>query len=152
MMGKTRTFSFSLVEVLIFVSILSVFFVIAASMTITSIRNNEVNQHKILGTRYAEELLEWLRSEKEVDWKIFYSRAPLEPETKSYCFNNQLSNWTSIPTGNCGTSYTLDDVFRRWATLQQYGDDQMKVSVTVQWLEYGNTYSIPINTVFSVHE
>ena len=152
MMGKTRTLSFSLVEVLIFVSILSVFFVIAASMTITSIRNNEVNQHKILGTRYAEELIEWLKSEKEVDWKTFYSRAPFEPDIASYCFNSQLSDWTSVPANDCGASYTLDDVFRRWAILQQYGDDQIKISVTVQWREYGNTYSIPINTVFSVHE
>ena len=150
-MGKTHTFSFSLVEVLIFVSILSVFFVTAASMTITSIRNNEVNQHKILGTRYAEELLEWLRSEKEVDWKTFYNRAP-EPDIAPFCFNNELSDWTSIPTGDCGTSYTLKNMFRRWAILQQYGDNQIKVSVTVEWREYGNTYSIPINTIFSVHE
>jgi len=149
MMGKLETKSFSLVEVLIFVSILSVFFVIAASMTITSIRNNEVNQHKILGTRYAEELLEWLKSEKEVDWKTFYNRVPTEPSSVSYCFNEGL-NWSF--SNDCGTSYTLDGIFRRWAVLQQYGSDQMKIAVTVQWREYGNTYSIPINTVFSVWE
>jgi prepilin-type N-terminal cleavage/methylation domain len=60
----THKKSFTLIEVLIFVTILSLFFVAAAAVTIVSLRNLKVQEHKILATRYAEELLELAKREK----------------------------------------------------------------------------------------
>ena len=78
---RTKKKSFTLIEVLIFVTILSLFFVVASAVTITSLQNLKVQEHKILATRYAEELLEWLRGEKEVDWNKFINYRG------NYCFN-----------------------------------------------------------------
>jgi len=144
-MSKNKK-SFTLIEVLIFVSILSLFFVAAASVTIVSLRNLKVQEHKILATRYAEELLEWLRGEKEADWNDFVNHS--SPLGSTYCFN--LLNWSS---GEC-TNYGLNNFYKRWATLTSQGSPppQVYISIIVEWRELGQIYQVPLNTVFTVWE
>ena len=60
--------AFSLIEVLIFVVVFSLFFVTAASIVTTTLRITKENQNKIKASHYVEELREWLRSEKETNW------------------------------------------------------------------------------------
>ena len=146
---RKKNKGFTMMEVLIFVSILSLFFVTAAAITTASLRNLKIQEHKILATRYAEELLEWLRGEKEADWNQFILKASL-----SYCFNTSpINTWPS--SGTCST-YSLDNLFKREANLtsQTLGGatQQVNVSITVEWQETGNTYQVPINTVFTVWE
>jgi type II secretory pathway pseudopilin PulG len=138
--------SFTLIEVLIFVTILSLFFVVAAAVTIASLRNLKVQEHKILATRYAQELVEWLRGEKEVDWNQFTTY------TGKYCFNSSpITSWGSL--GNC-SDYGLNNLYKREVNLTVQGNPayQVNVSITVLWQELGQTYKIPINTVFTVWE
>lgn len=86
---------FSLIEVLIFVTIFSLFFIIAIASLTSSLRDMKINEHKILAVKYAEELIEWIKAEKEIDWNQFISQ-----RMNKYCFNNQLSdNWPTI--GEC---------------------------------------------------
>jgi type II secretory pathway pseudopilin PulG len=138
--------SFTLIEVLIFVTILSLFFVTAITITVVSLRNLKIQEHKILATRYAEELLEWLRGEKEVDWNLFTTKSD------TYCFNSSpISSWGNL--GNC-SSYSLNNLYKREVVLTSYGIPpyQVNVSITVSWQELGQTYQVPINTVFTVWE
>ena len=142
----THKKSFTLIEVLIFVTILSLFFVVAAAVTIASLRNLKVQEHKILATRYAQELLEWLRGEKEADWNQFVTH------NGTYCFNYSIiTDWGS--RGNC-SGYGLNNLYKREVTLTVQGNPayQVNVSITVSWQELGQTYQIPINTVFTVWE
>jgi len=142
----THKKSFTLIEVLIFVTILSLFFVVAAAVTIASLRNLKVQEHKILATRYAQELLEWLRGEKEADWNQFVTH------NGTYCFNSSpITSWGS--RGNC-SGYGLNNLYKREVTLTVQGNPayQVNVSITVLWQELGQTYQIPINTVFTVWE
>lgn len=156
---------FSLIEVLIFVSILSVFFVAAISVSIVTVRNMQINEHKIIATKYAEELIEWLRSEKENDWggaawasgtpATFTERATRSGSPTTYCFNTAL-NWSSL--GACSPSYGLSSFFKREATLEGTAlpltgyINQVTIDVTVEWQELGNTYEVPIKTLFSIYE
>jgi len=138
--------SFTLIEVLIFVTILSLFFVVAAAVTIASLRNLKVQEHKILATRYAQELLEWLRGEKEADWNQFVTH------NGTYCFNYSIiTGWGS--RGNC-SGYGLNNLYKREVALTVQGNPayQVNVSITVLWQELAQTYQIPINTVFTVWE
>jgi prepilin-type N-terminal cleavage/methylation domain len=142
----THKKSFTLIEVLIFVTILSLFFVAATTVTIVSLRNLKVQEHKILATRYAQELVEWLRGEKEIDWNQFTTH------TGTYCFNSsQITSWGS--RGNC-SGYGLNNLYKREVTLTVQGNPayQVNVSITVLWQELGQTYQVPINTVFTVWE
>ena len=63
----------SFIEVLIFVSVLSLIFLAIAYATSQSIKQTKFNEQKLLATRYAEELEEWLRGQKEEDWNTFYT-------------------------------------------------------------------------------
>jgi type II secretory pathway pseudopilin PulG len=138
--------SFTLIEVLIFVTILSLFLLLLPRSLIISLRNLKIQEHKILATRYAEELLEWLRGEKEVDWNLFTTKSD------TYCFNSSpISSWGNL--GNC-SSYSLNTLYKREVVLTSYGTPpyQVNVSITVSWQELGQTYQVPINTVFTVWE
>ena len=132
---------FSLIEVLIFISILSLFFVVAAAVTTASLRNMKINEHKILATRYAEELLEWLRSEKEKDSDTFVNSLLYD---STICFNEL--NWHN----DCNDQ-EIDKIFTRKATIG-HPMDKVTISIEVSWSEPGGTYMVPINTVFTVWE
>ncbi|MCX7881306.1 MAG: hypothetical protein N2482_02205 [Patescibacteria group bacterium] len=138
--------SFTLIEVLVFVTILTMVFITAISLTVVSLRNIKVNEHKILATHYGEELLEWLRGEKEIDWNTFISRTA----SADFCFNNL--NWDF--DGSC--NYSLCSIFKRTASFTNISSGgyvyQVNISIIVEWQDLGNTYQVPINTVFSIWE
>lgn len=99
-----------------------------------------------MATRYAEELSEWLRSEKEIDWNAFAARA--DPGgTTAHCFNTL--SWSST----CGA---ISGIYTRNAYLQEVTNAgfvyQVNVTVNVTWSEAGKNYSVPIRTTFSVWE
>lgn len=145
---NTNKKSFTLIEVLIFVSILSIFLVTASGVTIASLNNLKIQEHKILAVRYAEELLEWLRGEKEADWSRFTTYRG------TYCFNS--SPITSWPTtaGNCLVNSFLNNLYKREVNLTPQGNPtyQVNVSIIVSWQELGHTYQVPINSIFTIWE
>lgn len=145
--------AFSLIEVLIFISILSVFFVAAISVAVTSLRNMQINEHKIVATRYSQELLDWLRAEREEDWDTFHDRS-----IGTYCFNDSDISWGDEPVEpeDCEDIYSLGTgiKYKREAELSNIVDSttQVKIKITTEWQELGNTYSVPINTVVAIWE
>jgi len=152
---KSQNRGFSIIEVLIFVSILSIFFVVATSVTIASLRNMKINEHKILAARYAEEAVEWLRDQKEADWKSFLTRA----SGVNWCFAETPINtgWTLQRTCNSSDYLIVNSVtstFKRNVTLNSIGNpvSQVNINVTVSWQELGNTYQVPVKTVFTLWE
>jgi type II secretory pathway pseudopilin PulG len=142
LINKKNNKAFSLIEVLIFVSILSIFFVAVATVTVASLRNMKINEHKILATYYAQELVEWLRDQKEADWVTFSTRAG------TYCFNETPipSNWS--PTA---CSPLLKSFFLRQVVISVQGE-QINIKITVSWDELENHYQVPLATVFTVWE
>lgn len=144
-----KTAAFSLVEVLVFISILSLFFVVAMLVVTTSLRNMKISEHKILATRYAEEAIEWIGSQKEeLGWDLFSGKAAGSP----YCLNNNILSWTS---GVC--TYTLGNpaFFKREVAVTNSGSPviQVNTAVTVKWIETGGIeYQVPINKVYRAWE
>ena len=145
-----RKSGFSLIEVLIFITVMSLFFVSAAAVVSVVVKNMKVNEHKILGTRFAQEAVEWVRSEKEIDWNAFSERAPSTGSPSEYCLNSLA--WNSMPC-----DYSLKTLYQRTVTLKSIESVggykyQVDVSVLVKWNEPGRTYSVPVNTTFSIWE
>ncbi len=144
---------FSLVEVLIFISILGTFFVVAIAITITSVQVMKVNEHKILASHYAQELIDWLRNEKEKDFNSF-SSTKASSGGITYCFSTSpITAWGS--NGSCSASTSLTPaIYKRQALLTSVGTPptSVNIQVTVSWSDAGNNYKVPINTVFSVIE
>lgn len=142
--------AFSLVEVLVFTSVLGLFFVAAVSVTTFNLKNMKIQEHKILATRHAEEAVEWLKQEKEDDWSVFITKGSLGWTT--YCLNSNSLSWTS---GSCGT-YSLGSpaIFKRELTIANSGTpvDQVETLVTVYWQDMETILSVPIKTVFKLLE
>lgn len=139
---------FSMIEVLIAISILSIIFISAAYATSISLSRSKYNQDRILASRYGDELEEWLRGEKETAWSTFVARSAADPGV-TYCFNSATISWPV--SGTCGTTFGLNNRFLREATLIGTGT-QVTVRITVQWRDASRTYTVPVDTVFSLWE
>jgi len=140
---------FSLVEVLVFVSILSIFFVFASAVTVSSLRDMKFNEHKIMATHYSEELVEWLRAEKEDDWNVFISHLG------TYCFNSL--NWST--SGGCTSLGLTPAIYKRQALLEPVNTDcptsfncQMDITIHTYWDDLGKSNDSSIKTAFFVWE
>lgn len=82
--------AFGLMEVVVFVGIISVFFVVAASLATRTLQLTKLQEHKIIATRHAQEVVEWLKGEKEISANGFLERATATGKT--YCINTTLSH------------------------------------------------------------
>lgn len=156
--------AFTIIEVLIFVTLISFIFITAAYLAQLSLLNSSIAKHKIYATQYAEELLEWLRLEKEKSWKNIPE--PPTGTTVSYCFNRELSQCVasnmsfascSVSTDKCGSSYALPPVsnmqYRRYADFTySSSDDRKTVTIFVYWQERGKDFSVTLNSVLSPYE
>lgn len=143
---NTSSKAFSLIEVLIFVTILSLFFVAAISVVSVSLRNMKNNEHRILATRYAEELMEWLKAQKEEGWVKLTDNLG----TYNFC-SSPITEWPQI--GACAVAEIIGEtIYTRTVIIDQPNSNQISVSIEVTWTESGNTYKVPMNAVFSVWE
>ena len=144
--------AFSLIEVLVFTSILSIFFVAAATVTTVSLRNLKISERKIIATRHMEDVTSWLRAQKESDWNTFAEKASAGGGN-TYCFNLTSISWPSA--GACGETYALGNTFRREVNLVNNSDAQITSTVSVTWQDsigIGGTMGVLLNTVYSVWE
>jgi type II secretory pathway pseudopilin PulG len=141
---KTKQ-GFSLIEVLVFTSILALVFVTISAVVSSSLAILKVQEHKILATHYAEELLNWLKAQKEIDWNAFANIS-----NNTYCFNaTPIVNWPS--SGSCQSNSFLASIFKREATING-GYTQKNITITVKWLEANGENNVTINTIFNPWE
>lgn len=143
---------FSLVEVLVFVTILGLFFVAAISVTTFSLKNMKIDEHKIIATHFAEEGLEWINSEKENDWETFVLKDTSSGTGTLYCINSL--DWSTAHL--CGENYILGTppFFKREVTLTNSGNptSQVNIKVVVSWIEGNQTMNVQIKTVVNLWE
>lgn len=150
---KKLSSGFSLMEVLVFSAILSMFFVAAVSVVSYMIRISKVSEHKIIATRYAQELFAWLDSDRDIDWNSFSNHS--DPPT-TYCINTSTLEDTPgfWNTGAC--SYGLDSFYKRSVKLTAVKTSgfisEVIVNIKVEWREAGKVYNVPIDSTFTVWE
>ena len=129
-----KTDGFSLLEVVIFTGVFAIFFVTALSITTAFLRDMKFNEHKITGAHYASEVLEWIRSEAEVDWQSFATNRAASGGMP-WCFNsNPINGWPGL-SGAC-PSYGLVGLYKRDVKLtKNLSGSQVLVDVTVEWAD-----------------
>lgn len=146
---------FSLVEVMIFITILGLFFISAISLTIYTVRDMRISQNRVIASKYAQEMVEWLKAEKETDWSEFYSKASaIAPGCRE--FNMELGLQTSTyiwdnKTDTCTASTTTPreiGIFRRKITFTVPSTSLVQIKVNVVWKDGRLDQSVPIDTVF----
>lgn len=152
---KLNKQSFSLIEVIIFVAILSLFFVTGMAVVVYSLQTMKTSQHKMIATQYAQQLATWIKTQKETDWKTFISHS--STVGISFCFKTSpIPDWPSV--GTCGSSDYINvspPIFIRSVTLTSDSDtspSKVDIDILLSWNEANNTYSVPLNTIVSRFE
>lgn len=155
--------SFSLIEVLIFVTILSVFLVASASIITISMHQNTLQINKLKAVHYNDQLFEWIRSEKEIDWNNVVTKATSLPSGSVYCFCTEDMSWSTAPIeadqSNCCPTL-LSGIFKRYLTIttSTYAptgftpSSQIEITIYGDWQEAGNSHSTKLHTLFSPWE
>lgn len=144
---------FSLIEVLVFVSILSLVFISAMAVTTYSLKVMKFSQYKIFASHYAEEGLEWVRSQKDEDWNDFISLDTSTGSGTTYCLNNL--NWSSPGTCNGTDFFGEPNIYSREVTLTNQGGspvNQSNVEVKVYWINEGNNFNVDLKTTLEILE
>lgn len=137
--SKKRNKGFSLIELLLFVLFISTILLSLIFTTVYSIKNAQLSAEKLLAVRYAQEVQEWLRGEKEVDWNIF-SNIIIDDAT--YCLSDIPNNITSLEQVNEGDecSSIVSTPYIRTLTINSINNDATRISytVTIIWTgQYG---------------
>lgn len=151
MAAKPTVKGFTLVEVLVFITILSGVFVTTLAIATQALRVSKTAEHRTLASHYADELSEWMLSESEQDWDAFVAnRAPTA--TNLYCFNQEpIGSWPST-SGAC-TAYTLNTIYKRDVVLTKTsigsGQYQVQADITVTWTEGSNTFTVPVSILMN---
>jgi len=155
---------FTLIEVLIFVSIISFFFVFALVATTAALRAMKINEHKIIATRYAEELQAYVRSKKEENWITFAKNSAVSPGT-TWCFNDSPISPTDNSWPSPRSQYTITSgqtcspcnigAYSRTLTLTSTSTTnptQVDSYVSVTWSEYGQIHSVTSSSTYTIWE
>lgn len=162
---NVRKRGFSLFEVLIFIVISSFLLVSMVSYRVATIRASRSGYYKIYATRYAEELAEWLRIQKEQDWATFYTKAGGGAAAIVYCANGSIDlnstldvALTLVNASNCNydgitsaSGTTRPKIFRRTVTFTTSSNQlPVQAAILVEWQEGPNQiFSVPINTTYT---
>lgn len=152
---KKSNGSFSLIEVVIFVGILAMFFVTGIAVATYSLQAMRSNENKIRATQYAEELMEWIKAQKEIDWQLFVSNNV----GHSYCFNSTINGWSAADPSQClftlpGDYTSSTGIFRRYVSLTGNSPPvtQVTVNIQVQWKEPSGTVTVPLTSTLTLWE
>lgn len=130
-----------LLEVVLGLAIVTIVMVALVSLSTRSIKNSDFSRYQAEATSYANEAMEWIRSERvNLDWPLFLTKSG-----STYCLSSLI--WATgacgaIPGSRTGASYV------RQATLTTVGQ-QVQVTVTVKWDQGGKTYSAKQDAVFT---
>lgn len=131
----------SLVEVIVAVGIIVVTIVGLISSNTLGLNNAQFARNKALAAKYAQEAIEWLRTQRDQNWNTFYTSAG----TATYCL--KTTAWTQ--RGACATTDVINDqydIFVRQVSLSRPAVDRVIMTVSVSWPEGARTTSISVTS------
>lgn len=135
----------SFIELIAALLIVSIVLVSLVALVTRSIANATFARNKTLATSYAQESLEWLRSERDRDWASFYGRT-----NSSWCI--ATLSWTSngSHTGTCAaTDVITSTIFRRNISFTRIDASNVDATVTVSWSDGNGTHQSVATTSFT---
>lgn len=119
----------SLFEVILAIAVLTLVLVGIVSLATSSVRNSTFSRNKTLGSKYAQEASEWLRSERDKNRDEFILKA----DAVYYCLDALA--WTNL--GECSSSEFISNTsFIRNLTLtktMKSGKIVIGADVVVSW-------------------
>lgn len=111
---------------------------------IVAVRNAQFAKNQTLATKYANEGMEWIRSERDTDWTIFAARSGPPPGGTTYCLNNL--SWASLP---CSFSLANNTFKREAVLITREADRKIEAKVTVSWTDPAGPHKSELTSYFT---
>lgn len=112
-----------LVELMLAFAVAMVAILALVQSSTKSLSNATVSKYETQATQYANEAIDWLRAQKNVNWINFNNRK----SNRYYCLNT--IDWNT--TGDCGNT-TMTTSFGRYVDLYGSDDTVIKAKVVVK--------------------
>lgn len=136
----------SLLETVIATGMVAMVLVSLINIMTVALANVQFSRNNGLAGKYAQETVEWLRSERDKSWANFYAQAAASPGV-TYCLPT-VGVWPAA--GSCTNSVIDDqyDIFSREMTLTRDPllADRILVVVRVSWLQGSRPENVTITT------
>lgn len=136
----------SLFEVVIALGVISLIIIGVVLLTSISVRNSTYARNNTQANRFAQELAEWLRTERDTRWNTFVTRASPGPGT-TWCLNSL--SWPASPGSCSATSFIAGSIFQREAVLISTViiggssiTDTVEAEVRVRWVDGQGTHTV----------
>jgi hypothetical protein len=142
----------SLFEVVLAVDLVAVILVGLISAVTVGLANAQFSRNKAQATKYAQEAVEWLRSQRDGSWPTFYAKAGSLPLGLKYCLDADLSSLAAFPTsGSCASQGAgpINDQFKlfyREVSLLPTAVGHVGINITVTWAQGARTTDVVIPT------
>jgi type II secretory pathway pseudopilin PulG len=137
----------SLFEVVVSIAISAIIIVALVALAANSIKNATFAKNKTIASRYAEEVTEWLRGQRDNNTNVFFTNTLV---SASWCL--PTPDWPVGPSASCdefieGTIFTRRvDVTRQFIGL---GKTLISTDVVVSWDDAQGNHEVRSTTSFS---
>lgn len=130
----------SLFEVLLALFIITLIIVAVVILSTISISNSLFSKNKTLASKYTQEAIEWVRSEKESDINLFFTNL-----TGTYCLDQSYFD----NPGVCGELEIITDtIFTREMVFTKNGNIA-NVLITTFWTDSKGLHQVSSATDFT---
>lgn len=125
----------SLFELVVAVGIMGLILVALASLATLSVKNANQARNEAQAARLGQELIEWLRNERDQNWNTFISNAT---SSQQRCM--PVTSWTQSFAGPCTSDNLISNSFKREVSFYNLFDtnsdgsvDTVDINITVSW-------------------
>lgn len=132
----------SLIEVLAGLAMAVLIVAALINMVTASLRSAQFAKSTSTATKYGQEIIEWLRSQRDsLGWSSFVAQSLNTNDTATWCFRE--TSWPAVSQA-CGlTSYicsghcanNINTIFKREVLFTKNGDSKINVKVKVSWTD-----------------
>jgi Tfp pilus assembly protein PilV len=132
----------SLFEVVFAVGMVSLVLITLVSLATSSIRNSNSSKTTDLATRSLEDGTEWVRSERDLGWSAFYTKA----SSPTYCLTSL--DWTK--PRSCGSlEYINGTIIQRSVAFTLVDASTVQADLKALWSDSQGTHQIVSSTYFT---
>lgn len=118
----------SLFEVVLSLAVITIIIVALVILASNSIRNATFSRNKSSATKHSQEMIEWLRGQRDEDWDSFAQRAL----TTQYCF--PALSWADAKIGSCADADTISGTpLKREVFFDRIDATNIEAQVVVYW-------------------
>lgn len=139
---KKRLKGTSLFELIIATLVVSIVLIALVSLATKSVSLTTFSRDKTRANRYAQELVEWLRGERDAGWNAFVGRAG----TARWCMTSLA--WTQGST--CGSGNVISGTpFTRDLNLTITGGNTVTAVVSIKWQDQSGVHETRTTNVYT---